>query len=405
MLGMTNSFSNSSGSGTSTPNIYGVKYNGKDSKGIRTYSAKNMRFQPSTNNFCGIDDFADVPPFNVKECLTYYSEGKRKVYAYKDTSKYYADARASGQYDVMIEFPLFYYKRPSKWEWQISAEPLDGFLPSPMHNRNNKIHDVARVSKYCVNSNYMSLPNQVQLVNTEISTFCTNLRARGLYVLDYNSVCAIQMLGAVKYGCLDSQKTVGRGWLATTNTAKKNTGACDNVLGLDGSPTGLNTNEQVVAFGIEDLWGNIWKYIDGIIRYSGTNGGQIYLCPDITTLVSYPDASSIENWIKPETYILTSDNTFGHIVDIAYDNTYTWLNYPIAYGESWPTGSVTQYALPVYGPIGDGYWIDTDSTNMYLGLFGGHWHHGFSVGLFSLHFAVVLSGVGTGIGSAALELP
>ena len=103
--------------GADTP-MYGVKFDGTNSAGIRTYDAATLNWTPSTASVAGVDDFANLAPFNVKECITQYnsSTGEREVLAYKGDSNW-ASLVASKTGDRMIEFPVFYYRRPSKYEF------------------------------------------------------------------------------------------------------------------------------------------------------------------------------------------------------------------------------------------------------------------------------------------------
>ena len=77
-----------------------------------------MNWTPSTSSVAGVDDFANLAPFNVKECITQYnsSTGEREVLAYKGDSNW-ASLVAAKTGDRMIEFPVFYFRRPSKYEF------------------------------------------------------------------------------------------------------------------------------------------------------------------------------------------------------------------------------------------------------------------------------------------------
>ena len=68
----------------------------------------------------------------------------------------------------------------------------------------------------------------------------------------------LQCMYVLKYKNLDSQATIGIG---KTNNSKANTGGTAT-KGMDWGDR-VNTNQQVKLFGIEDLWGNYWRYVDG----------------------------------------------------------------------------------------------------------------------------------------------
>ena len=52
---------------------YGVRFDGENSAGIRLYDAENLVWERSSNAVAGQDDFANIAPFNIKECITQYN--------------------------------------------------------------------------------------------------------------------------------------------------------------------------------------------------------------------------------------------------------------------------------------------------------------------------------------------
>src|SRR5574344_1268903 len=267
--------------GKSIP-IYGVKFDGTNSVGIKEYDAADKYLMYSTASKEGRDDFKDIPIFTPKECITQYnsSTGKREVLAYKGDSNWNTlVTNKTG--DRCMEFSSFWYSRPSANEFLVSPSYVDGFLPSPMHYRNGVMHDKVYHTKYALNSSYTSQTGTSPLVNTTMQTFRTNLYNKGMYVSDYAVACSLQMLMAIKYGTLDMQSAIGFGHSAHGNTGLIGNGAGDGILGLDGTVSALGTDEAVVSMGIENWWGNIWHFCDGMIRYGGTNGADIYINTDI----------------------------------------------------------------------------------------------------------------------------
>lgn len=253
--------------GADTP-MYGVKFDGTNSAGIRTYDAATLNWTPSTASVAGVDDFANLAPFNVKECITQYnsSTGEREVLAYKGDSNW-ASLVASKTGDRMIEFPVFYYRRPSKYEFIVSPTYKNGFQPSPWHYRKGELKEVRRISKYNIDTNYASQTGTTPRVSTNMNTFRTNFRAKGWYMMDYDAWYSLSILMLVKYANMNLQSTVGLGW--QSGSAVIANGKADTVLGLDGSKTSVSTNESVLTFGIENFYANEWKYLDGIYGYGG----------------------------------------------------------------------------------------------------------------------------------------
>lgn len=90
-------------------------------------------------------------------------------------------------------------------------------------------------------------------------TFAGNMGS-DFKVMSFYQLLFIQVMYILKYKSLNSQEALGKGY-TVSNPSMTNTGETFN-KGMDyGESTG---KEQVKLFGIEDLWGNINEWIDGI---------------------------------------------------------------------------------------------------------------------------------------------
>jgi hypothetical protein len=315
--------------------IYGVIFDGTNSAGIRTDDAVGMVWERSTHEVAGRDDFALLSPFNTKECVTKYNSitGKREVLGYKGDAGY-DTLRADTANDIMIEFPCFWYQRPSKYTWRISDEPVNGFKPSPMHYHKGKLYKYVRVSKYALNNSYISRTNEYPTY-TNMNTFRTNLRAKGQYIMDYPTWCSIVMLSLVKYANMDVQNTVGHG--ASTGNSTVISGGADSVLGLDGSVGSVSaTPLSVVTHGVENIYSNVLKFIDGIYGYN-----NFFYYKDVLDIISDPSDSTevTTNFTKINTEYI-SNSYSSDISDISFDNSYDFGLYPTAIGTPNPSGDV-----------------------------------------------------------------
>lgn len=347
--------------------VYGVRFDGTNSAGTRLYNAAGKAWQRSTHVVQGQDDFSGIAPFNVKECITQYNSdtGKREVLAYKGDSNWNTlVTNKTG--DRMIEFPCFWYSRPSKYEFLISPQAKVGFKPSPMHYRNGVLHDTVRVTKYAVNNNYVSQTGEKPRVSTDMNTFRSNLRNKGMYLLDYPTWCSITMLSLVKYANMDVQNTVGQG-ISTGETIIASGGA-DSVLGLDGAAGLVVTRLSVVTHGIENLYSNVWKFIDGLYGY----GGYLYY-KDLESMTLDPISTSelTSDYTKIGTTYPTIANK-SPIGDISFDNAYDFGLYPTAVGSGDSGTNPT-------APYMDGCWFDSNFNCVMVG--GGAWD-GSTNGLF-----------------------
>ena len=83
------------------------------------------------------------------------------------------------------------------------------------------------------------------------------------------------MLYLVEYADYNSQSKLGKGYTNGSHTAPVNSGGCDRLGMKSGSVDGTD-NTSMIYRGIEDIFGNVWQFIDGInIRNS-----QTYICYD-----------------------------------------------------------------------------------------------------------------------------
>ena len=362
--------------------MYGVKFDGTNSVGIRTYDAATLNWAPSTASVAGVDDFANLAPFNVKECITQYnsSTGEREVLAYKGDSNW-ASLVASKTGDRMIEFPVFYYRRPSKYEFIVSPTYKPGFQPSPWHYRKGVLKEVRRISKYNIDTNYASQTGTSPRVNTNMNTFRTNLRAKGWYMIDYDAWCSIAILMLVKYANMNLQSVVGFGNSRSGSLIAN--GNADTVLGLDGSKTSVSTNESVLTFGIENFYANEWKYLDGLFGY----GGYLYK-KDVEDMTADPTSASEltgGTYEKINTAVIANAGSSA-ISDISYDVTHPHLMFPTAVGSP--------------NPSGDACWVN---TNFNCVIAGGTFDLSLLDGLFTFNVADAVGTASTYTGVCAIE--
>ena len=390
--------------------VYGVKFSGNpgDFAGERLYDAKGIKWIPSTYTTAGVDGFANLAPFNVKQCITRYNTttGKREFVAYKGEDGY-DDALKEDNTDVLIEFPKFYYKRPSNYEWLVSDQYISGFSPSPMHYRNGVMHDYVRISKYVINSTYRSIPDSYaadqpgSTIGSEtepasasnihtLHQYRTNLRARGMYVLDYAAYCSLQILMLVKYANLDISNTVGLGnyGTATSPNTGLRTGSGDSLATMDGGDT-TAAGKAVVTLGIENLYGDHWNKVEGIVK--GTDG-YMYINTDIENITRWP-STDLTGWTKIPNAIMSSGNAV-FLNDIAYDSTCPWATFPVGS----PVSNQASSRIP------DGQWWADNGQLRMVHMGGSRYADGVGLGgPFYFHASSGLSHADWDAGCGALE--
>lgn len=340
--------------------IYGVQYVIGRSDGVREYTAQNMIWEPSSATYKGRDDFADLAPFNIKECITVYnsSTNGRDVVAYKGDSNWdeaVTNYKDDPNADMMMEFPKFYYKRPQRYEWLISPDPVDGFMPSPMHYRNGKMHDVVRISKYPL-SGYRSWTGLSFSTKTIWKTNNDNLRKKGQYEWDYAAWMSIVMLMMVKYNNMDLEACLG-------GFANATCGANDGIQGLDGH---VVTNTLMgIEFPLK------WVHQGGVYH----NNGDVFVNTNIENITNWPaDFGNpyTDGWEKVPTSCATSSGT---ITQIAYDDSYPWCNFATAVGDNSNNPTTGNPYINDYWDYssGSGYLVTASTGGAgYAGAFGAY---------------------------------
>jgi hypothetical protein len=204
-------------------------------------------------------------------------------------------------------------------------------------------------------------------------TMATN-RGTGWYSAGVKQTMAIQMLFAVEYG-FNSQTTLGNGIVdasaaSNTGTTTGSTSSGD----LSGKTTAVNYR------GIENFWGNVWNWIDGINFSNRTP----YICN------SYSFVDDTSSGYTSISFNLPSSN---YITALGYDSTNDWILLP---SESSRTSAVS-------GPIGDYVY---SGSSWRVALLGGSWGADSGAGAFYLDGGSrVSSGSSSSIGARVMFIP
>jgi len=108
-----------------------------------------------------------------------------------------------------------------------------------------------------------SLPGKLPTVEKTIGGFRNHAKNMGVgwSQFDYYLLYAIQMLYITEYGHPDSQTMIGRGFVDGNNKAIPTGGTLDKGNSTFGETTG---KVQMSYRGIEDLWGNVYNWVDGL---------------------------------------------------------------------------------------------------------------------------------------------
>ena len=181
-----------------------------------------------------------------------------------------------GSYDVMVAFPkrgLKISTANNKITISMTDDPDNAEFKYYAHSYGSHNNcDLVYVGAYKASANgtkLYSCSGQSPLVKQTIGTFRTYANNRGtgyeqmtFYVRTF--LCCAYIL---RFGNLNSQSAVGRGFV-DGNSAATTTGQTD-AKGMNwGETTG---KYQSKCLGIEDMWGNVHEWIDGIFSDSVRN--------------------------------------------------------------------------------------------------------------------------------------
>ena len=219
----------------------------------------------------------------------------------------YTDTGVANMGQVMVKLKKFWYATDftvaGTYKWYISSTGADS-LPAnvgawkvhPAFLRNyptvpakNQIYLGAYEGYYDGVSKLESLAGVTPTASQQLATFRTQAEARGTgwEMQDYLTICAVQLLYLLEYGGFNAQSLLSVGITNITSESHR-VGGC-----LTGHTTSLGNNSGQVTFttsaadglvapdtgtatqamsyrGIENFYGNIKKWVDGVNMQSGS---------------------------------------------------------------------------------------------------------------------------------------
>ena len=291
-----------------------------------------------------------------------------------------ADIQSGADGDVMIEFPMCYYKLyqdGANVGCKFSLIPQDGtwcsnaFLNKQGISQNTMY--MAAYDGFELDGKLRSLSRKAPTIKKTISAFRTLSTANGAgyQQQEWEKRSYIQALSIMMFKGLDSQSLLGKG--ATSASAKINTGTMNKKGMFWGDQTGTN---GVKCFGIENLWGNIYKFCDGLMNTSGTYKYKIY-APYNDTASGYLSGGTIGGTSGKYINTMIASNGFGLL--------------PSATTADEPASN---YHDVLYYGTGD----------TYLCRAGGGWS-GAAAGLFCLSLVITASASNSGMGASLSFTP
>lgn len=220
-------------------------------------------------------------------------------------------------------------------------------------------------------------------------------RGEGWHSFGIKTASMEQLLMIVEMGMMNLQTAIGQGvvnlpWTTGSDTTSSYAGATGSTASLGngtGRATETTTYEGGVATkntadgktsicyrGVENFWGNIWKFAYGINFYCEVGKPFLgYVCKDF----NYAESKRTDNY-ENIGFALPSEN--GYVSAMGYSTNYDWLFLP---SEVKGNSSL---------PVGDYYYQNNTWDGYRIARLGGYWNNGSNAGGFCWYLN---DGVGT----------
>lgn len=184
-------------------------------------------------------------------------------------------------------------------------------------------------------------------------------------------VSANQLLMIIEMGMMNSQTAIANGVVSVSDTPNTEnnsivTGGTSSLGNGTGQAEGGTNGKSSISYrGVENPWGNIWKFVYGVnIHGDGSQKGGIpYICSDF----SFAESKNSDNY---ESAGFTVANANGYISAMGYSEEFDWLFFP-----SEATGNSSL-------PVGDYLYITSNLNGYRITLLGGGWSSGGGAGAF-----------------------
>ena len=351
-------------------------------------------------------DFNQFNIYNKRRRCNVSDDGT--INAFYGESSYVEDG-TNGQ--VMVYQPKFYYKvellklepivdgegyHIRKANYYISETPRDGFKLHPAFKDENgneleyylisayeaSLYDVSEsayilddaqvadfsADKICSIANAKPISGLTQnLTRSNCEKLATN-RGTRWHNMTIQIASAEQLLFMIEYGKMNAQEAIGKGVVNKASgegNESINTGSTSNLGNASGAASGTDGLVSIAYRGVENLWGNIWSWIDGVnIWGDGTKKGGI---PYITNKLPFVENTKTDY----NSAGFTTSGTNGYISAMGYGNPdYDWVFFA-----SEITGNSTL-------PVGDYQYYTANLNGYRVARLGGSWDNGLTAGLF-----------------------
>lgn len=233
-------------------------------------------------------------------------------------------------------------------------------------------------------------------------------RGEGWHSLGIKTASMEQLLMIVEMGMMNLQTAIGQGvvnlpWTTGSDTTSSYAGATGSTASL-GNGTGRATKTttyeggkatdytvdgktSICYRGVENFWGNIWKFAYGINFYCEVGKPFLgYVCKDF----NYAESKKTDNY-ENIGFTLPSEN--GYVSAMGYSTKYDWLFLP---SEVKGNSSL---------PVGDYYYQNNTWNGYRIALLGGSWNVGSGAGSFYWGLVNGVGNRGRNVGGRLVYVP
>lgn len=340
------------------PPIYGVRVmeNNSNPSTCCTYLENAVGVSPANSTSLG--GWTDKFPFNKIRIVGFKNGQVVKEIKKEDKTKYIDGGTVPTDVDVMVEIPKIYWKFDTisnGYELRISESKFEG-SDCYAHKVGGVEKDHIYVGAYLgyVEGNKLRSRSGVSpTVNTTLTNFRTYAHNVGSGYQQWNwfTLLLLQNLYLLAYKNLNSQSALGQG---VSNGSKTNTGGTNTKGMIFGETSG---KQQVCFLGIEDFYGNVYQWLDGMKTDGSFN---VMVTPDNRTFND--NGSGFKNVGK-----FLNNYIYGKISKVVHTNEGGY--FPKEFN-----GSDTTYYCD-YSFVDSGYFAE----------FGGSWNDKLEAGAFYLY--------------------
>ena len=252
---------------TANYQIFGVRVmeNNSNPNNCCTYIEDAIGTSVATKTSLG--GWADKFPFNKIRMVGFKGGKVTKEIKPSNKTQYIDGSTVPNDVDVMVEIPKVYWKFTNVtngYEMRISNYKIDSSYDCYAHKVGGVEKDYIYVGAYLgyVEGNKLrsrsGVSPTVNITLTQFRNYAHNVGS-GYQQWNWFTLLLLQNLYLLAYKNLNSQSALGQGVCSVSN--KVNTGGTNTKGMIFGSSNG---GQQVCFLGIEDFYGNIYQWVDGM---------------------------------------------------------------------------------------------------------------------------------------------